>query len=616
MSLPLSRFIPSLLWLILALFPSPLFAQTLTRSAGEFSIIGTQPGDQLWPQLALNPDGGYILWQDNGLDGRGLSIGALHLNNRLIPDRDPFIVNHTTAGDQERPHAALLSNGRTVVVWQGGKLGFQRIYARFIDPDGTFLTGDVPVGEHTISGTRKWKANRWIWVQNKLKRQRLQHQRTIRHVAEANREPKVVALPDGGAAVIYCGVRKTVTNATDWIPQFTMRNRKFFTNSVQKTVTTQIDRMQEVLLQRLSASGEPIGEEITVNQYSDFNQHSPAVALLPDGNLIVVWISEHEFPYPLAATIESALPRVGAAKSLALGRILGENRVVLTGRIITPDGQPLSDEFRLDGQGPAVCSHPDVLTFQDGSFTVAWSQRATPVNIGWDIMARPFAADGTPVADAARVNAFHGGDQAGPKMVHANGIQFVLWTSMTQDESREGVFGRLLSGGLPVGEEIPVNLTTLHSQRHPAVVYHNGQLVTAWASYSGVADAMELVATKFIVSGTLAQNGDSSGLATEASIVGRKGMPATTEPVPSSVAEASSTSPPDPAAIRIALQTMGAKLTLTWNTLADAAYQVQISADLKTWTPAGSERLGTGTTDSVRFETGPGATFYRIKRIR
>lgn len=70
-----------------------------------------------------------------------------------IPFGDPFIVNTTTAGDQRSPDVAVGPDGRFVVVWRsedrdGSGWG---VIARWLDWDGTALTGEVQVNTTTAA---------------------------------------------------------------------------------------------------------------------------------------------------------------------------------------------------------------------------------------------------------------------------------------------------------------------------------------------------------------------------------------------------------------------------------------------------------------------------------
>jgi len=53
--------------------PAAVFAQTnyYTTNGTEYAIIGSLPGDQVFPDVALNSSGGFVVWQDNITDGSG-----------------------------------------------------------------------------------------------------------------------------------------------------------------------------------------------------------------------------------------------------------------------------------------------------------------------------------------------------------------------------------------------------------------------------------------------------------------------------------------------------------------------------------------------------------------
>src|ERR1041385_8810163 len=117
-------------WLVLigllSAIPTLVFGQTnVVPLGGEYAISGPLNGDQTAPRLAINSSGGFAVWQDNGIDGKGLGIAARRLDANLSPAGSVFRVNQTVAGDQEKPSVALLSGGGAAVAWQGGRLGFQ-----------------------------------------------------------------------------------------------------------------------------------------------------------------------------------------------------------------------------------------------------------------------------------------------------------------------------------------------------------------------------------------------------------------------------------------------------------------------------------------------------------
>ena len=105
---------------------------TYTKNGTEFRIGGSVPGTQAHPHVGVHPSGGFLVWEDNGTDTSGLGISAVALDSDFSRLQAPFRVNQTRSGDQEKPQVVLLSNGGAVFVWQGGRQGFQHIYARFL----------------------------------------------------------------------------------------------------------------------------------------------------------------------------------------------------------------------------------------------------------------------------------------------------------------------------------------------------------------------------------------------------------------------------------------------------------------------------------------------------
>ena len=69
----------------------------------EYRILGGLQGDQMFPQLALNPFGGYLVWQDNATDGDGTGISARRINRSLSGSLGNFRVNEGGVGDQAQP---------------------------------------------------------------------------------------------------------------------------------------------------------------------------------------------------------------------------------------------------------------------------------------------------------------------------------------------------------------------------------------------------------------------------------------------------------------------------------------------------------------------------------
>src|SRR3954471_7772073 len=97
---------------------------------GEEYSVGALPGDQVFPNISITPSGGYMVWEDNTIDGNGLGIGAQQLDGSLSPRFGAFRVNQRTGGSQQKPQVTMLKKGSAAIVWQGGGQRFANIYAR------------------------------------------------------------------------------------------------------------------------------------------------------------------------------------------------------------------------------------------------------------------------------------------------------------------------------------------------------------------------------------------------------------------------------------------------------------------------------------------------------
>ena len=380
----------------------------------EYAIAGSLPGDQVNPQLGLGAAGGYLVWEDNFTDGDGLGISALQLDSGFSGVLSPFRVNSIGAGDQEHAHVSLLNGGGAAFVWQGGRQGFQRIYARFLSAGRTWIGNDVLVNTFTN--------NMQI-------------------------DPSVATLT-GGNVLVAWGSFNQISSSS----------------------------LQDVYAQLLTPTGQKVGGEFLVNQFTSFNQRSPAVAALSGGGFVVVWVSEQE--------------RWTDAN--------GPPSVDIYGRLYTASGAAIGGEFLIN-VGTNICANPSVAAGSDGGFMVAWGEKdSLHQTNSWDVFARPFSSTGSG-GTARRANTFTFGDQYAPKITATGTDYLLVWTSLGQDGSHEGVYGQYLHGdGSLWGGELRVNTTVINGQIHPAVASDGGsRFLAVWSSYVGGQNSFDLYAQRY-----------------------------------------------------------------------------------------------------------------------
>src|SRR5208283_4878091 len=94
LSLSVRRLVLSLGWGLCLALPAAASAQTnyYARNGTEYPIVGSLPGDQVCPDAALTPNGGFVVWQDNATDGSGWGISAEQVNSTLSGSLSSFRV--------------------------------------------------------------------------------------------------------------------------------------------------------------------------------------------------------------------------------------------------------------------------------------------------------------------------------------------------------------------------------------------------------------------------------------------------------------------------------------------------------------------------------------------
>src|SRR5579862_5393620 len=114
-------------WGWMLALPAAVLGQTNYYAANgtEYAVVGSLPGDQVHPDVAVTAGGGFTVWQDNITDGDGWGVSAMQLNGALSGSGSSFRVNVQGAGDQENPRVTFLKGGGAAFTWQGGPQGFQ-----------------------------------------------------------------------------------------------------------------------------------------------------------------------------------------------------------------------------------------------------------------------------------------------------------------------------------------------------------------------------------------------------------------------------------------------------------------------------------------------------------
>src|SRR5262249_7173370 len=70
------------------------FGQSVfVTNGGQYALTGVLPGDQVHSFASISPQGGYLVWEDNSIDGSGQGIAAAALDSNFSFASGRFRVN-------------------------------------------------------------------------------------------------------------------------------------------------------------------------------------------------------------------------------------------------------------------------------------------------------------------------------------------------------------------------------------------------------------------------------------------------------------------------------------------------------------------------------------------
>lgn len=173
-------------------------------------------------------------------------------------------------------------------------------------------------------------------------------------------------------------------------------------------------------------------------------------------------------------------------------------------RLFRPDGTPRTAELRVSNS-PWNQYAPSVDMMPDGRFLVAWCENV-PDHLR--VLARRFAADGTPLGAPFRLSRTLAGDQCTPDVeLAADGSFIAAWESShiaTLPRHAPDIFARRFTAeGRPRGPEFLVNTDTGENQTGPQVaIGADGAFVIGWVTWNGEGDFYDVAGRQFAVDGT------------------------------------------------------------------------------------------------------------------
>lgn len=224
-----------------------------------------------------------------------------------------------------------------------------------------------------------------------------------------------------------------------------------------------------VFLQRYNPDGTVNGGQTQVNSFTSSTQNDPDVAVLTNGNTVVVF---------------DAQTSGGSGDSSSTG---------VSARIFDTNGNPLATEFVVNTETSGAQFSPEVTALNTGGFVVTYvSQTSGDAGDGSSngVFAQVFDASGSTVGVEFLVNSTTVGAQDSPQVVELeNGNLVFVWDDDRNDLSSSGIFAQIYEAdGTPVTEEFRVNDRRVNSQFEPDIAaLDTGGFVITWTD-NGSAD--------------------------------------------------------------------------------------------------------------------------------
>lgn len=628
----------------LAVFSGVYAQNPVNYLLGEYRPVGSLVGDQVYSAM----NGRWLVWQDNATDDDGLGISARRLSIGYAGENGGFRVNQNGAGDQENPKVATLNDGGAVVVWQGGALGRQRIYARFVSPSGAFTTtNDIQVNTYTnqqqsfpavaaLSNGNVivvWQSydqdgsvygvyGRVLTTTGAFVSQ--QEFRINQTTLHSQRNPAVAALANGTFAVTW--ISESVT--------FSSQPNTFPGDSREYSVASPNAARAQLYARLFNADGTPLGGN--ANEYLVTTAPattSPVATGLSDGGFFVAWSQRDA------------------------GNVT--NNWDVFARSYTAVGTPRVSAFAVN-QTRTGDQHGPKVAAQGTNVFIAWT------SMGHDgsyegVFGQCVRADGALVGSEMQANTTAVGRQIHPSVgADGNGVFLICWSSFVGGVASMDLFG----------QRVALGTSTILLPPDPPFVFagmSSSALTVTWPGMVGydVAEYKVYVdgsATPLIVSNGLhvtvsglvpasthtfrlsykLSNGQESPLSAEAS--GRTwGLDSTNDGLPddwqskywgatawpaadvdsdgdgaSNLMEFLAATDPTVAAsvLRARLRNVSGTMIFSWNTQPGLVYQMQRATNLGVWENYGVPQFAFGIRDDVVVPPVSQSTFYRVICLR
>ncbi|KAJ6238621.1 insulin-like growth factor binding protein [Anaeramoeba flamelloides] len=369
----------------------------------EFRVNNFISGDQRYPSIAsigLNNNKFVITWSSDGDDNDGSDDAVLakfYNSNDGSEIGEQFLVNNYTNGNQYNSKVRSILNGeKFVIAWHSNnqERSFFGIYIQIFDSnDGSKVGGEILVNNYTENTQSK---------------------------------SRICSTGQNGERFVV-----------------TWRNYNQVSDESRYDIYAQIFD---------STTGNKIGSEFLVNNYTERVQKSPDICSIGENGtkIVIVW---------------GSLDQDGD-KSGIYAQIFNST-----------NGNNIGNEFLVNSITAYTQENPAISSIgqKNEKFVISWSCRVDEDQSGYDIHAQVYDSnDGSKIGDEFQINTGTTNDQKIPAIssIGENKEKFVItWQSYLYDSSDYGIYAQIYESNeiSKIGEEFRVNTYTINDQKRPQI---------------------------------------------------------------------------------------------------------------------------------------------------
>ena len=243
-------------------------------SSSLITVSSSSEGASDWSDLSELSNGRTVhVWHDGGgKDGSAAGIFARILDSNFQRVGEEFQVNTDTYNFQTKARVVAIEDGNFLITWSGGDGTLQ---GQIYNQQGVKVNGQFEIAPWFVGEADLFVVGGKFWVLR----------------SQANENAGILAIYEADGTEVANDI-KISTNLGSELRIAELGNDRYVVVSYDNKNTTTTGDDPDIYAQLVDASGNLIGNQITLNAHIEDDQKAPEVVSTGDGGFAVVWQEE------------------------------------------------------------------------------------------------------------------------------------------------------------------------------------------------------------------------------------------------------------------------------------------------------------------------------------